>query len=152
MKLRTLLLTCALALASLTSAKANSPALDLQQYAGKVVVIDFWASWCTPCRKSFPWLNTMQAKYADQGLVVIGVNVDEELAAAKEFLRDVPAQFQIHYDTSGQLAKKYEVLAMPSSYILDRQGNLVKTHLGFKSRNIAEYEKILVEQLNQKIN
>ncbi len=76
---------------------ADEP-LDLTQFRGKVVVIDFWASWCAPCRQSFPWLNEMQAKYRDRGLVIIGVNVDRERAEADRFLQQTPADFQIVYD------------------------------------------------------
>ena len=89
--------------------------LDLTQYEGKVVVLDFWASWCAPCRRSFPWWNTMHAKYADEGLVIIGVNLDNDPNSAKEFLAEFPADFKIYYDTDKELARKFGVQAMPSS-------------------------------------
>lgn len=110
-----------------------SPAepLDLAQYRGKVVLVDFWASWCEPCRLSFPWLNEMQARYGER-LVVIGVNVDRERAAANSFLAQTPAQFHIVYDPEGKLAARYEVMGMPSSYVFDASGKLVDTHIGFR--------------------
>jgi cytochrome c biogenesis protein CcmG/thiol:disulfide interchange protein DsbE len=121
--------------------------LDLSAYKGKVVVLDFWASWCVPCRRSFPWWNAMQAKYADDGLVIIGVNLDNELDSAAEFLEEFPAEFQIYYDEQKELAKSYGVQAMPSSYILGRDGELVKKHYGFKVKQQDEFEALLVEAL-----
>lgn len=76
--------------------------------------MDFWASWCEPCRVSFPWLNEMQAKYGER-LVVIGVNVDRERADASRLLTQAPAQFHIMYDPESKLASSYEVMGMPSS-------------------------------------
>lgn len=121
--------------------------LDLSAYEGKVVVLDFWASWCVPCRRSFPWWNTMQAKYADDGLVIIGVNLDNELDSAAEFLEEYPADFRIYYDKQKELAKSYGIQAMPSSYILGRDGELIKKHFGFKVKQQDEFEALLVEAL-----
>ena len=123
--------------------------LDLDQYHGKVVVVDFWASWCVPCRRSFPWMNAMQAKYADDGLVIVAVNMDAEAGEAATFLHDYPADFQIIYDPTGDIARDFGVIAMPSSYIFDRDGNQVARHLGFKVKQQDEYEALLVENLNK---
>jgi cytochrome c biogenesis protein CcmG/thiol:disulfide interchange protein DsbE len=122
-------------------------ALDLAGYEGKVVVLDFWASWCVPCRRSFPWWNTMQAKYADEGLVIIGVNLDNDLQEAEKFLEEFSADFKIYYDQDKALAKQYGVQAMPSTYILGRDGELVARHFGFKVKQQDEYEAVLVEAL-----
>ena len=102
---------------------------DLDDYAGKVVILDFWASWCVPCRRSFPWLNAMHAKYSDEDLVIVGVNLDIERTEADRFLREFPADFSIVYDDDKVLAKTFEVMAMPSSYLLDRNGKVVERHL-----------------------
>lgn len=123
--------------------------LNLEQYRGKVVVVDFWASWCVPCRRSFPWMNTIQAKYADDGLIILAINMDSEAGEAATFLRDYPADFEILYDPAGDIAQEFEVIAMPSSYIFDRDGNQVTRHLGFKVREQDEYEALLVETLNR---
>lgn len=124
------------ALAAAAAETASS--LDLTRYRGKVVLLDFWASWCEPCRHSFPWLNAMQTKYADRGLVVIGVNVDRDRTAAERFLRDVPAQFQIVYDPAGALAARYDLPGMPVSYVIGPDGEIVARHVGFRTALRAE--------------
>ena len=121
---------------------------DLTDYKGKVVLLDFWASWCVPCRRSFPWMNGMQEKYGDDGLVIIGVNMDSDPADRNEFLQEYPAQFTIINDPDGELARAHDVIAMPSSYIFDRDGVLVTRHMGFKVKRQDEYEDILVESLS----
>jgi thiol-disulfide isomerase/thioredoxin len=138
------------ALAGITSAAETAPDLQLEQYRGKVVVVDFWASWCVPCRRSFPWMNEMQARYADDGLVVVAVNVDRDRAAAEKFLAEVPADFRIHYDNEGAVAEAFGVEAMPSSFVIGRDGEIVARHLGFKVRKQDEYEAILVTALGVK--
>lgn len=137
----------AAALVFANPAHAAEHALDLAQHQGKVVVLDFWASWCVPCRRSFPWWNTMQAKYADDGLVIIGVNLDNDLQDAAKFLEEYSADFSIHYDVDKVLAKQYGVQAMPSTYILGRDGKIVATHFGFKVKQQEEYESVLVNAL-----
>ena len=122
---------------------------DLTEFKGKVVVLDFWASWCVPCRRSFPWMNSMQEKYVDSGLVIIGVNMDSDASDAVNFLQEYPAEFKIINDPDGDLAREYEVIAMPSSYVFDRNGALVTRHLGFKVKRQDEYEAILLETLRK---
>lgn len=129
-----------------TPARADA-SLDLDEYRGKVVVVDFWASWCVPCRRSFPWLNQMQSRYADDGLVIIGINVDSDQEAANAFLAEYPADFRIVSDPGGALATQFEVMAMPSSYVFDREGELITKHLGFKVRRQDEYEAALKSAL-----
>lgn len=125
--------------------------LDLSEYRGKVVVLDFWASWCVPCRRSFPWLNSMNDKYATDGLVIIGINVDKEAKSAADFLQKYPAKFLINYDPDGILASKYDVQGMPSSIVIGRDGQTSARHLGFKVRRQNEYEAAIVAALQQEI-
>jgi cytochrome c biogenesis protein CcmG/thiol:disulfide interchange protein DsbE len=122
-------------------------ALDLGDYQGKVVVLDFWASWCVPCRHSFPWMNEIQEKYADEGLVVIAVNLDNQASDAEAFLQKYPAKFSIHYDHERQLARQYAVEAMPSSFLIGRDGTVKERHLGFKVAKTDEYEAAIVAAL-----
>lgn len=152
-----LLLTALLVIGALTvSSIAWSEAppgeeLDLSDYRGKVVVLDFWASWCVPCRRSFPWLNTMNDKYAKDGLVIIGVNVDKETESAAEFLQKFPAKFKINYDTNAVIAKDFGVQGMPTSFVIGRDGKTKAQHLGFKVRRQDEYEAAIVAALQQEI-
>ncbi len=120
---------------------------DLERYRGKVVVLDFWASWCVPCRRSFPWMNEMQEKYAEQGLMIVAVNMDAEPELAQAFLQEYPAHFELIEDREGELARKFDVIAMPSSYVIDRNGEIVKRHLGFKVKRQDEYEALIKEVL-----
>jgi thiol-disulfide isomerase/thioredoxin len=144
MRLRNAL--CLLALSySLTAGAAD--ALNLDRYRGKVVVLDFWASWCAPCRQSFPWLNDLQAKYAERGLVVLGVNVDGTRADAERFLHDVPARFEIVYDPKGALASRYDLPGMPSSFVFGPDGTLVAKHIGFRNADRAEREAEIAKLL-----
>jgi cytochrome c biogenesis protein CcmG, thiol:disulfide interchange protein DsbE len=144
-----LLLSFALALCALPTAAADTDPLDLARFRGKIVLVDFWASWCEPCRHSFPWLNAMQTKYRDRGLVVIGVNVDRERADADRFLRDVPAVFQIVYDPTGALASRYDLPGMPVSYVIGRNGDVVAHHIGFRRGQGDDREAELQQLLEE---
>ena len=127
------------------------PGHKLSAHKGKVVVVDFWASWCVPCRRSFPWMDEMQDKYREQGLVIVGVNEDNSWQEAEEFLQSYPVRFEIVRDPDELLAKEFEIVAMPTTYIFDRDGELVTRHLGFKTRLMDEYEAIIRDTLNPTI-
>ena len=137
---------CLIACAN-TSLAAAETELDLSAHAGKVVILDFWASWCIPCLRSFPWLNSMHEKYSDDGLVIIAINLDNDVAAAQQFLVEHPPKFLIVYDEEKQLARKYDVQAMPSSYLIGRDGTIQSHRLGFKVKRQDEYEAEIVEAL-----
>lgn len=123
--------------------------LQLSDLKGQVIYVDFWASWCAPCRKSFPWLNELQAKYKDQGFTVIGVNVDVEKSMADEFLTQVPADFPIVYDPNSKIAKAYQVVGMPSSYIIGRDGEVKHMHAGFSTKKTAKYQKEIADLIKR---
>ena len=120
---------------------------DLAEYEGNVVILDFWASWCEPCRDSFPWLNAMHDKYADQGLVIVGVNLDADLEAAAGFLTEFPPRFTIYYDTRKRLAREFDVVSLPSSYVIGRDGRVLKKHQGFQVKKQGDYEAVLRQAL-----
>jgi len=113
----------------------------ITQLKGKVVYVDFWASWCGPCRQSFPWLNAMQSKLKDKGFVVLSVNVDAQQSFADEFLTEFPANFSVIYDPKGQLARKLKVAGMPSSFLVNRQGKIVSRHVGFNAQKQVTFEQ-----------
>lgn len=130
-------------------APAAEVQLDLSQYKGKVVYIDFWASWCVPCRKSFPWLNEMAKKYPND-LVVVGVNVDNERQAAMKFLEKYPASFPLVFDPQGKLAAEYKLEGMPSVVLIDRNGRISHHHVGFREEQKAEYEHLITELIGNR--
>lgn len=121
---------------------------SLQDLQGKVVYVDFWASWCKPCRKSFPWMNNMQAKYPDN-LQVIAINLDAEPELAAAFLDKVPANMPIVYDPQGNIAKAYKLLGMPSSYLIDKKGNIRFSHKGFFTERESLYENEISTLLSE---
>jgi thiol-disulfide isomerase/thioredoxin len=119
------------ALAVVPAVSSDNDPLGLDLLKGKVVYVDFWASWCAPCRESFPWMNRMQSELGHDGLVIIAVNVDREHADAEQFLRSHAAQFRIVYDPQGRLPEKFGVRGMPTSFLIDRNGRIQSRHEGF---------------------
>jgi thiol-disulfide isomerase/thioredoxin len=123
--------------------------LNMTEFQNKVVYLDFWASWCGPCRQSFPWLNAMHSKYQDKGLVIIAVNLDKDFNKAEQFIKAFPASFLLYSDPKGIVAQKYKITAMPSSYLFSGNGELADKHLGFKKSDVARYEENIVKLLAQ---
>ena len=113
--------------------------VSLAQYKGQVVMINFWASWCGPCRQEMPLLETIYKKYNRLGFTMIGVNVEPDSKAADEWLRQTPVSFPILYDRDSKVSKLYEVGGMPCTVIIDRSGNLRKLHRGYKPGDENEY-------------
>ena len=142
-----LLLTLAAALFCAGTAAHAAPPAGLAPVEGRVVWVDFWASWCVPCRRSFPWLNSMHHRYGADGLQIIAVNLDKDRALADKFLAEVPAEFALRFDPAGELAKHYGVQAMPSSYLIDADGNVLATHAGFRTSDAAAYEQAIESAL-----
>jgi thiol-disulfide isomerase/thioredoxin len=145
-----LALLFSLLLVSNTQAMSMSEAKlkqTLAQHQGKVVYLDFWASWCGPCRKSFPWMNQMQQKYAQQGFVIISVNLDADKTLATEFLLENPANFLVIYDAKGDIAQHFKIQGMPSSLLIDKQGKVQQAHTGFFTNKVKLYEAQLTALL-----
>jgi len=117
--------------------------IELKKYRGKIVYLDFWASWCQPCRKSFTWMNKMQKLYGSEGLTIIAVNLDESRDKANKFLQEVPASFEVAFDPAGNTAERYNLKAMPSSYLIDKKGNLVHANLGFRGNDEEQLEQAI---------
>jgi thiol-disulfide isomerase/thioredoxin len=135
---------------SYSTIPARADGLDLSAYKGKVVYLDFWASWCTPCRVSFPWMNEIQETYGRKGLVVIGVNVDRDRGLADEFLQSSSAQFKIVYDPNGKIAGEYNFKDMPTSILIGRDGKIHYTHNGFYPNREGSYVSDINNLLNEK--
>jgi thiol-disulfide isomerase/thioredoxin len=124
----------------ISAVAGKNTSIQFSDYAGKVVLIDFWASWCGPCRQSFPWMNDMLAKYADHGFEIIAINLDSDTKEANDFLKEVPANFILGFDPEGITAEKMQVEAMPMSYLIDRQGKIQYRMMGFNTSKRTEHE------------
>jgi thiol-disulfide isomerase/thioredoxin len=151
-----LVITAAPVLAKATKPAPVAPAFTLPGFEGdvslaslrgKAVLVDFWASWCGPCRQSFPWMNDLQKRYGGKGLAIVAVNLDKDRELAKNFLADVPASFTIVFDASGKTAESYKVKAMPTTFLVSPDGKLLLTHTGFDSRHASEFEAQIAEAL-----
>lgn len=139
-----ILLVIGIALISQFAISAESPAPDftlkstsgenlrLSEQRGQVVLINFWASWCGPCRQEMPLLDDIQQKYSKLGFTVFGVNVDKDPSKADKILKDIPVSFPVLYDSDGNVSRLFDVSAMPTTVIVDRDGNMRYLHKGFK--------------------
>ena len=112
---------------------------QLTSNKGDVIYVEFCASWCIPCRQSFPWLNTFIAKYLDHSRTL-----------ADEFLAEIPADFPVIFDPKGLIARKYQLKGMPSSFIVDRTGQIISVHVGFNQQKKIAYEKEIKMLLQSK--
>ncbi|WP_229260089.1 TlpA family protein disulfide reductase [Duganella aquatilis] len=151
MKWKMLMLAATLAASSAQALEKGAPApqfdlpgvdgaIKLAKLQGKVVYVDFWASWCGPCRQSFPWMNEMQAKYGAKGLQIVGVNVDAKSDDARQFLTATPARFAIAFDPQGATPRNYGIKGMPSSVLIGPDGKVLLEHSGFREADRAELE------------
>lgn len=120
---------------------------SLKQFEGKVVYVDFWASWCAPCRTSFPLLNKLHEKLKSKGFEVVGINLDEDKANAEKFLKEFPVGFTVLRDAKGEWADQFVVESMPTSFILDKQGVVQLIHHGFTSNDVKELEEKITSLL-----
>lgn len=131
------------------SVPADDGELKLADFRGKTVYLDFWASWCGPCRASFKWLNEAHDKYAAKGLVIIAINVDTDKTLATRFLKENSANFHIGYDPEGKVAEAYQLKGMPSTYIIDPNGRIRTTHVGYRAKDRGALETELQRLLGE---
>ena len=132
------------------SAHEDLATLDLAAYRGQVVYLDFWASWCGPCKQSFPFLDALAKKHGPAGFVVIAVNVDTDRRLAARFLNENPVSFKIVYDPEGELAERFKVSGMPMSFLIGRDGKTQFEHLGFRKSDPPKRESTLLKMLAEK--
>lgn len=123
--------------------------VDLAALRGRVVYLDFWASWCGPCRVSFPWMNEMQAKYGARGLQIVGISVDAKREDADKFLAQTPARFQIAFDPVGDTPKRYAIKGMPTAVLIGADGQVLHRHSGFRESDQQALEAAIVAALKQ---
>nr|WP_295773823.1 redoxin domain-containing protein [Rhodoferax sp.] len=123
-------------------------AIKLGDYKGQTVYLDFWASWCGPCKQSFPWMNTLQARYAAHGLRVVAVNVDKKMEDANAFLRGNLASFDVAFDAAGHTPKSYAILSMPTSVLIGPDGKVLQVHRGFLDAERTQREQDIKQALH----
>lgn len=117
--------------------------LKLSEMAGNVVLINFWASWCGPCREEMPLLNALHKKYQPLGFTVLGVNVEEQTDKARGFLSNYPVDFPILLDKENEVSRQYKVIAMPTTVVVDRDGNMRYLHEGYKPGDEKKYRQMV---------
>ena len=126
------------------------PALNLtevQATKGQYIYIDYWASWCGPCRQSFPWMNALQAKLGPKGLKVVAVNVDAKRTDADKFLMHTSAQFTVAFDPQGESAKKLAIKTMPTSLLVSPDGTVLFVHSGFRTEEAVQLEERILSMM-----
>jgi thiol-disulfide isomerase/thioredoxin len=132
-----------------SAAAAAGGDLDLSAYRGSVVYLDFWASWCAPCKLSFRFMRNLRNRYSASDLTIVTVNVDRDQAAAQAFLRDNGVSLPVIYDPAGKLAKQYKVATMPTSFVIDRAGQTRFVHNGYFDNKNTEYDQHVSELIKQ---
>jgi peroxiredoxin len=159
---------CALAIGFLASASAQAKApaigaaapdftlrssfgknLKLSEYRGQVVMINFWATWCAPCRQELPQLNRLHERYQRDGFVLLGVSVDDNPKAAQEMVNRLGVRFPVLFDAAKQVSDRYDIDAMPSTLLIDRSGAVRYLHRGYRSGVEREYDARVRELLKQ---
>jgi len=130
-----------------TLKSASGENLKLSEYRGEVVLINFWASWCGPCRQEMPLLDELHQRYKSLGFTVLGVNVEEDSSQARKLLQDLPVSFPVLFDDQSRVSRQYDVVAMPSTVLVDRNGQLRYLHQGYK----PGLEDVYLEQVRELI-
>jgi peroxiredoxin len=121
--------------------------VSLEALRGKLVYIDFWASWCGPCRMSFPWMRTLHERFAARGLAVVAINLDKSRADAIDFLHEYPVPFLVAFDPLGKSAKAFEVPSMPTSFLISPNGEILHVEAGFDPTKTDALEALIQEAL-----
>jgi thiol-disulfide isomerase/thioredoxin len=130
------------------SALAGDKTVNLSAQKGKLIYVDFWASWCVPCKKSFPFMNELHQRFGDQGLEIMAINMDENIADAEKFLSKYPAEFSLFKGTS-EIAKTFNVPGLPVAYLIDENGIVIDKHIGFNDRKAKKVITQITTLLSQ---
>lgn len=116
------------------------PSAGVEPKANAVRYVDFWASWCLPCAKAFPFMQDLHARYAGQGLEIVAISVDETLEEAEGFLAKHATDFALGLDSKGNCPRAYQITGMPTSFLIDRAGVIRYVHTGFRSGDAKQIE------------
>jgi len=123
--------------------------LRLEEYRGQVVLINFWASWCGPCRQEMPVLDRLHHRYEDTGFAVLGVNVEGDPEMAREIVDKTHVTFPILLDDGQKVSELYSLEAMPSTVVIDRDGVIRYIHHGYKPGDEAKYVEVIKELIKE---
>jgi peroxiredoxin len=132
-----------------TLSTLNGPNLRLQEQRGKVVLVNFWATWCGPCRKEMPHLNRIADKYRASGLVMLGVNIDDDVRNATDVAAKLGVKFPVLLDTDKKVSRLYDLNSMPSTLVLDRSGRVRYVHRGYQDGYEELYDKQIRDLLKE---
>ncbi len=134
---------------NLTLKTLDNADLKISDLKGEVVYVDFWATWCPPCRQSFPWMEEMHQRYSDLGFKVVAISLDNKRDVIDQFLKTMKTSFVIAHDPAGDSANAFKVKGMPSSYLIDRKGNIHMSHMGFNDRDKEKLESQIKDLIAQ---
>ena len=123
--------------------------IRISDLKGQVALIDFWASWCIPCRTSFPALDALHKELSEKGFTVIAVNVDEDRQKADQFLASRPHTMTIAFDPQGKAAEAFKLKGMPSTIVIDRRGNIRFTHMGYTEKTLTQFRAEVLQLLGE---
>jgi thiol-disulfide isomerase/thioredoxin len=129
--------------------KALKPTVDPSLLTGKVVLIDFWATWCPPCIQSIPFFNKLGSELRSQGFELLAINVDEDKTTVDDFLKQHPIDYPIAFDPKGECPKVFDVKVMPSSYLIDKNGKIRKVFLGFRDSDQSIIKTEILQLLSE---
>jgi thiol-disulfide isomerase/thioredoxin len=128
---------------NLTLKTLDNSDLKISNMKGDVVYVDFWATWCPPCRQSFPWMEEMYQRYSNLGFKIVAISLDNKRDVIDQFLKTMTTSFTIAHDPGGESANAFKVKGMPSSYLIDRKGNIHLAHMGFNERDKEKLESMI---------
>jgi peroxiredoxin len=123
--------------------------ITLEQFKGKVVLLDFWTPWCIPCREELPELDRLYKKFQHEGFIVVGIAVDASTEGVAKFLQKVPVSFPVLMDIKSTVAESYRLVNMPTGYLIGRNGVIRHTYKGFEKDLLPQYEKNITQLLTQ---
>lgn len=134
---------------SFTLESRSGETVSLADLEGDVVMINFWATWCGPCREEMPHLEALHQRYKDLGFTLLGINVEDDRKGVERYLGETPVSFDVLYDPANKVSEMYDVIAMPSTVMVDRNGNMRYIHHGYQSGYEHEYQRQIRELLRE---
>ena len=132
-----------------TLTNSEDKPVSLSDYSGKIVYLDFWASWCGPCRHTLPWMNELQHKFPSEKFAVLTVNIDKDSSKVKQVIADQKLTFNVLLDPEGNVPKQFQLPTMPTSFLINRKGEVAKIHPGFRDGDQTDIESS-IQQLLEK--